>query len=112
MNIPRKLIALLLSVLSLLPAKALPVLGVPEYHTAEENLPTLSLDIATSAGSAVLLDASGQKVRTLWEQNADKRRGPASTTKIMTALVAAERMPLSATVKVPKEAVGVEGSSV
>ena len=112
MNIPRKLIALLLCTLTLLPARAFSVSGVPEYHTAEENLPTLSLDIATSAGSAVLLDASGSCIRTLWEQNADKRRGPASTTKVMTALVAAEKMPLSAKITVPKEAVGIEGSSV
>ena len=112
MNIPRKLIALLLCTLTLLPVRAFPVSGIPEYHTAEENLPTLSLDIATSAGSAVLLDASGTSPRVLWEQNADKRRGPASTTKVMTALVAAERMPLSAKITVPKEAVGIEGSSV
>ncbi len=112
MNIPRKLIALLLCTLTLLPARAIPVSGNIEYLTAEDNLPTVSLDIATSAGSAVLLDASGSTVRTLWEQNADKRRGPASTTKIMTALVAAESMPLSAKVTIPKEAVGVEGSSV
>ena len=112
MNIPRKLIALLLCTLTLLPARTFPVSGVPEYHTAEENLPTLSLDIATSAGSAVLLDASGSCIRTLWEQNADKRRGPASTTKVMTALVAAEKMPLSTKITVPKEAVGIEGSSV
>lgn len=112
MNIPRKLIALLLSTLMLLPTRAQAVSGTPEYLTAEGNLPTVPLDIATSAGSAVLLDASGQTVRTLWEQNADKRRGPASTTKIMTALIAAERMPLSAKITVTKEAVGVEGSSV
>ncbi len=112
MNIPRKLIALILCTLILLPAQAQAVSGNPEYLTAENSLPTVSLDISTSAGSAVLLDASGQTVRTLWEQNADKRRGPASTTKIMTALVAAERMPLSAKITVPKEAVGVEGSSV
>ena len=112
MNIPRKLIALLLCTLTMLPTRAFPVSGVPEYHTAEENLPTLSLDIATSAGSAVLLDASGSCIRTLWEQNADKRRGPASTTKVMTALVAAEKMPLSTKITVPKEAVGIEGSSV
>ena len=112
MNIPRKLIALLLCTLTLLPARAFPVSGVPEYHTAEENLPTVPLDIATSAGSAVLLDASGPSIRTLWAQNADKRRGPASTTKVMTALVAAEKMPLSAKITVPKEAVGIEGSSV
>lgn len=112
MNIPRKLIALLLSALMLLPTRAQAVSGTPEYLTAEAALPTVSLDISTSAGSAVLLDASGQTVRTLWEQNADKRRGPASTTKIMTALIAAERMPLSAKITVTKEAVGVEGSSV
>ena len=112
MNIPRKLIALLLSALMLLPTRAQAVSGTPEYLTAEAALPTVSLDISTSAGSAVLLDASGPTVRTLWEQNADKRRGPASTTKIMTALIAAERMPLSAKITVTKEAVGVEGSSV
>ena len=112
MNIPRKLIALLLSALMLLPTRAQAVSGTPEYLTAEAALPTVSLDISTSAGSAVLLDASGQTVRTLWEQNADKRRGPASTTKIMTALIAAERMPLSAKITVTKKAVGVEGSSV
>lgn len=112
MNIPRKLIALLLSALMLLPTRAQAVSGTPEYLTAEAALPTVSLDISTSAGSAVLLDASGQTVRTLWEQSADKRRGPASTTKIMTALIAAERMPLSAKITVTKEAVGVEGSSV
>lgn len=112
MNIPRKLIALLLSALMLLPTRAQAVSTTPEYLTAEAALPTVSLDISTSAGSAVLLDASGQTVRTLWEQNADKKRGPASTTKIMTALIAAERMPLSAKITVTKEAVGVEGSSV
>jgi D-alanyl-D-alanine carboxypeptidase len=113
MNIPRKLIALLLCALALLPARAIPVSSRDEYHhTAEEHLPTTPLDIATSAGSAVILDASGPHIRTLWAQNADKRRGPASTTKIMTALVAAESMPLSAKVSIPKEAVGIEGSSV
>lgn len=112
MNIPRKLIALLLSALTLLTSRAQATSGTPEYYTAEAALPTISLDISTSAGSAVLLDASGSAVRTLWEQNADQRRGPASTTKIMTALVAAEQMPLSAKITVPREAVGVEGSSV
>ena len=112
MNIPRKLIALLLCTLTILPTRAIRVSGNREYKTAEDNLPTVSLDISTSAGSAVLLDASGNTVRTLWEQNADKRRGPASTTKIMTALVAAEQLPLSTEVTIPKEAVGIEGSSV
>ncbi len=112
MNIPRKLIALILCTLTILPMRALPVAGEEEYIAADTPLPTVSLDIATAAGSAVLLDASGAEVRTLWAQNADERRGPASTTKIMTALVAAEQMPLSSKVTVTKESVGIEGSSV
>lgn len=112
MNIPRKLIALILCTLTILPMRALPVSGEEEYIAADTSLPTVPLNIATAAGSAVLLDASGTEVRTLWAQNADERRGPASTTKIMTALVAAEQMPLSSKVTVTKESVGIEGSSV
>ncbi len=112
MNIPRKLLLLLICVLTLLPAHVTSTSGTPEHIAADAPLPTVSLDIATSAWSAVLLDASGSSVRTLWEQNADQRRGPASTTKIMTALVAAERMALSEKITVMREAVGIEGSSV
>ena len=112
MNLPKRLIALLLCTAALLPVRAQAVSGEPTYITADSPIEKVSLDIVTSAGSAVLLDASGSEVHTLWEQNADKRRGPASTTKIMTALVAAEKMPLSTKVTIPKEAVGIEGSSV
>lgn len=112
MNIPRKLLALILCTLTILPMRALPVSGEEENLTADSPLPTVPLDIATAAGSAVLLDASGNETRTLWAQNANERRGPASTTKIMTALVAAESMPLSTKVTVTKESVGIEGSSV
>ena len=96
MNIPKRLIALLLCTAALLPVRALPVAGEPIYAAADSPIERVPLDIATSAGSAVLLDASGPSVRTLWEQNADKRRGPASTTKIMTALVAIENGCLTA----------------
>ncbi len=112
MNIPRKLLLLLICVLTLLPAHVTSTSGTPEHISADAPLPTVSLDIETSAVSAVLLDASGNTVRTLWEHNADERRGPASTTKIMTALVAAERMALSEKITVMREAVGIEGSSV
>ena len=65
---------------------------------------------ATSAASYALLDpASGEA---LAEKDADTRRPMASTTKIMTALVALERLSLDDTVTVPAEAVGVEGSSI
>ena len=70
------------------------------------SLPPPSL----SANSAVLIDASSRAV--LCEKNARERMGMASTTKIMTALVAAERGELGKTVSVSPLAVGVEGSSV
>ena len=48
----------------------------------------------------------------LYENNANKRLPMASTTKIVTALIAIENLDFSETVKVPKEAVGIEGSSL
>lgn len=66
--------------------------------------------VSTSAVSAILIEAESGNV--IYEKNADERRGPASTTKIMTALIALEKCPLDRIVKVAPEAVGVEGSSV
>lgn len=68
------------------------------------------LDISVSASSAVLIEAESGRV--LYEKDADKRRPMASTTKIMTALVALENADLDMSVKIPMEAVGIEGSSV
>lgn len=68
------------------------------------------LDISVSASSAVLIEAESGRV--LYEKDADKRRPMASTTKIMTALVALENGGLDMAVKIQKEAVGIEGSSV
>lgn len=112
MNVPRKLLLLLICMLTLLPAHVNETSVKPDNGIADSSLPTVPLNIATSAGSAVLLDASGDEVRVLWAQNADERRGPASTTKIMTALVAVEHMPLSQKITVTRDAVGIEGSSV
>ncbi|MBQ7821732.1 MAG: D-alanyl-D-alanine carboxypeptidase [Clostridia bacterium] len=64
----------------------------------------------TSARSAVLIDAASGTV--MYEKNAHERLPMASTTKIMTALVALEYADKNAVVTVPAEAVGVEGSSV
>ena len=50
--------------------------------------------------------------RVLYEQNADAKMLIASTTKILTALVAIEEGDLSATVKVSREAAYTEGSSM
>ncbi len=64
----------------------------------------------TGARSAVLIDAASGKV--LYGKDEYTRRGMASTTKIMTALVAIENIPLDTLIEVPREAAGVEGSSV
>lgn len=66
--------------------------------------------LGVSASSAVLIEAESGKV--IYEKNPNVRRGMASTTKIMTALVAIESCDLEMMVKIPKEAVGIEGSSL
>jgi D-alanyl-D-alanine carboxypeptidase (penicillin-binding protein 5/6) len=64
----------------------------------------------TSGQAAILMD--GGSGRVLYEQNADHKMPMASTTKIMTALVALEYGVLTDEVIVPPEAQGVEGSSI
>ncbi len=66
--------------------------------------------IDTSAASAVLMDAVTGVI--LYAENKDEKRGIASTTKIMTALVILEECELRAVVKTESEAVTVEGSSM
>ena len=48
----------------------------------------------------------------LYQNNADARLPMASTTKIVTALIAIETLDLDEIISVPKEAVGIEGSSL
>ncbi len=63
-----------------------------------------------SAGSAILLD--GQTGRVLYEKLPDKQSLIASTTKIMTALIVCEQVNVLDRVRIPQEAVGIEGSSM
>lgn len=65
---------------------------------------------ALSAEKAILLDA--QSGRVLYEKRADEKSLIASTTKIMTALVICEQCNVLDRVRIPKEAVGIEGSSM
>ena len=65
---------------------------------------------AVSAEKAILLDAATGRV--LYEKNADDQSLIASTTKIMTALVVCEQCNVLDRVRIPKEAVGIEGSSM
>lgn len=62
------------------------------------------------AESAVAMDAETGRV--LWQKDADSSRFPASTTKILTALLVLENLRLEETLVAPKEIEGVGGSSL
>ncbi len=87
------------------------VLSLYEPHALKSSYTVAgSTYIQNSAQAAILLDATEGRV--LFSQNADQRLPMASTTKIMTAIVAIENMPTDYIVTVPKEAVNIEGSSI
>ena len=65
---------------------------------------------AVSADHAYVLD--GVAGRVLFEKNAGERGLIASTTKIMTALVVCEQCNVLDRMRIPGEAVGIEGSSM
>ena len=65
---------------------------------------------ALSAQKAILMDAHTGRV--LYECRADEQSLIASTTKIMTALVVCEQCNVLDRMRIPSEAVGVEGSSM
>lgn len=65
---------------------------------------------AVSAEKAFSLDAVSGRV--LFDKNADSRSLIASTTKIMTALIVCEQCNVLDRMRIPKEAVGIEGSSM
>ena len=65
---------------------------------------------AISAEKAILMDAATGRV--FYEKNADSQSLIASTTKIMTALVVVEQCNVLDRVRIPKQAVGIEGSSM
>ncbi len=75
---------------------------------AAVNTPTVSASL--SSLSAVLYEPTGRRV--LFEKDAHTRRAIASTTKLMTALLAAEHLNWDDTVTVPDEAVRVEGTAL
>lgn len=89
-------------ILSVLLGLALPVGASAQTVVAEPS--------SLSAKSAILMEAETETV--LFAKNERERLGMASTTKIMTALLAAERLSPTEAVTVPPEAVGIEGSSV
>ena len=87
--------------------RALPLLLILLLAAA---VPTVTQADAVPAEAAYLIEAHSGRVLT--EQNANAHLPMASTTKIMTALLAIESGRLSETVAVPRAAVGTEGSSM
>lgn len=94
----------------------------PSLRVDEDQLKppgkSISASIKTpsvSAEGAVLIDSFSGKI--LYEKNPDEKLYPASTTKIMTALVALETLEelglgIDSKIIVPVEAAGIEGSSL
>lgn len=85
------------------------------YRTAAAILAAVLLllpvrAVTTNARSCILIDADTGKV--LYENQADTKSLIASTTKIMTALVVLEHLPLEQKFSIPVEATGIEGSSM
>lgn len=66
--------------------------------------------IEAKSGAVLIID--GRTGQILEGENYNQRMPMASTTKIMTALVVLKKAKLSDSVKIPAEAVGVEGSSL
>lgn len=91
------------------------VVGVLMYMQKHAVEDTSGTDIGISAGQAILINGGNGKV--LYEKCADERAYPASTTKIMTALITLETLekndsPIDQIVEIPAKAAGVEGSSL
>jgi len=73
------------------------------------SVPVRAAESPSVSAEAAVLMADG---KIIWSKNADERLPMASTTKIMTALVAIESGDIGREVRVDRAACGVEGSSV
>ena len=89
------------------------------FYVAEPTGKLVSNDLpaapAISAKQAILIDGKSGEI--LFEKASEERAYPASTTKIMTALMTLDLckrydIDITTEITVPKEAVGIEGSSV
>ena len=85
------------------------------YAREHNTVSTTAAAPGVSAGQAILMD--GETGEVLYEKNADEKAYPASTTKIMTALITLETLerydsPIEQKITVPETAEGMEGSSI
>jgi len=76
---------------------------------AVKAAPAEDVTVPSVSAEAAVLMADGEVI---WSKNADERLPMASTTKIMTAVVALENGDITKEVKVNRKACGVEGSSI
>ena len=85
-----------------------------EPYEGESNSPEKQIESRTASKNVltgeVLIEATTGRV--LYGANETERLYPASTTKILTALCVLNNLPIDEVATVPKEAVGVEGSSL
>ena len=88
----------------------LPLLLCPVRADGDPAAPAAAEPFTLSSRHTVLMDADSKEL--LYRQNADEKAPIASTTKIMTAIVALESEDAAKTLSVPAEAVGVEGSGI
>ncbi|MDH3443987.1 MAG: D-alanyl-D-alanine carboxypeptidase [Deltaproteobacteria bacterium] len=72
--------------------------------------PALGAEVEIDGQAAVLLETRSGKI--LWQRNKDLSLEPASTTKILTALIVLEHAKLEDLVTVPAEAAAASGSTV
>ncbi len=80
-------------------------------RTNDVNAASYGTEVRSSASAMALVD--GDTGELIYSKNCDARREPASTTKICTAITVLEHETnLDIPVPVPKEAVGIEGSSL
>ena len=98
-----------------LPVTAASAGGISPGQSGDILIPAgdASLPVAlagVSARGAVLMEAESGDV--VFGQNENARLPMASTTKIMTALVALESLPVETVVRITAPSVGVEGSSI
>ncbi len=100
----KRFFLLVLTLLILLPCK-LSASGI-DYGDALQTI----ADYGTSAQAAVLMIRNDQKL--IYSYNEHERLPMASTTKIMTAVIAIENCDLDKEVRICAEACGVEGSSI
>lgn len=97
----RKVICLLIIIFAV--TNAAPT-GLSFSYGAEAPLPEVA------AESAILIDMSTGNV--IFEKNADKPMFPASTTKMMTAILAVEHLALSQNVTIDRETAFTEGARI